>query len=98
MKKITEVERGNYFKIDISDWLKTQEGRDLFLSCPRMGIPTTHIPGKKLSKNSQIILPFGDENSRYRSCFTDYMWYTICARAGKHQFHHGLLWLTNDEG
>jgi len=97
MAKNMDVERGHYIKMDISEWLKTPEGRELLLSCPRTGMPTTHIFGKNPSKHSQIILPFEDGDSKYKRCFTDYMWYAICARAVKHQFHHGLIWLTNDQ-
>jgi len=97
MGKTVETERGHYIKMDVSDWLKTQDGKNLLSSCPRIGLPTMHIPGKNPSRHSQILLPFEDGESQFKKYFTDYMWYSICAHAIKHQFHHGLIWLVNEK-
>ena len=97
MNKSTEVEKGSYLKINLPDWFSSVEGKEVLVSFPRIGLPTTHIVGKAASMHSQILIPFNDGDSVYRKVFPEYVWYSICAKAVKAQFNHGWIWITNNK-
>lgn len=97
MPRIYDPEKGHFLKVSLKDWFASEEASTILRDCGKIGLPTTHITGKKPNAMSGFILPYDDGDSRYKKVFYDHTWLLLCAKASASHFNHGLLWITNEQ-